>query len=380
MRHIMRVTVACALVPAIAAATTPCPPCTASQCASQRCPATSQYVCTAGDAKGGCEKQQRAWSVPACTACCDSAGCEPLPLYDPLHSVETFYDALYSAELWLLLIQSALLWRILRDLGAIDLDRLLVATNASSRARPVAAASSVADAPLGKEQREQFVELNSSGDSCGFTGDDLLRVMFACNFDKKLVQQKLARDRAWHDKYKPKQVTPKQLTNSLPSGTCRLGGFSKSGSPIVECDLASWRPFDYDSDEQHRLMAFCAEHALQRLPPGQDRLTVLVDLSGWRLSHAMLHPLGLNKIAVQLAQGPYAERLGVALLVNTPAVFRSLFRTLIQPLLSERVSSRVVMLGSDWREHVAEYVDDDNLPETLGGKRPIAGPPHFGFI
>jgi len=370
MRSLLRLALACLLAPATMAATAPCPPCTVSQCYSQKCPATSQYVCTAGGAKGGCAAKQKAWNVPACSACCDSAGCEPPKLS----------DALYSVELWLLLIQSALLWRILRDLGAIDLDRLLVAINPSSKAPPAAAASSVADEPLSKEQREQFVALNSSGDSCGFTGDDLLRVMFACNFDKRLVEQKLARDRAWHDKFKPKQVTPKQLGNSLPSGTCRLGGFSKSGSPIVECNLAAWSPFDYDGDEQHRLMAFVTEHALQRLPAGQDRLTVLADLSGWRLSHALPHPLALNKIAVQLAHGPYAERLGVALLINTPAVFRSLFRTIIQPMLSERVASRIVMLGSDWREVVAEHIDDAHLPETLGGKRPVAGPPHFGFI
>ena len=49
-------------------------------------------------------------------------------------------------------------------------------------------------------------------------------------------------------------------------------------------------------------------------------------------------------------------------------------------MCGERVASRIVMLGSDWREVVAEHIDDANLPEPLGGKRAVAGPPHFGFI
>ena len=84
-------------------------------------------------------------------------------------------------------------------------------------------------------------------------------------------------------------------------------------------------------------------------------------------------------ILVQLSQGPYAERLGVVLVINAPAVFRATW-ALIRPLMSERSLSRVFVLGSEWHDKAAEYIDDANLPDKLGGKHPTAGPPHFGFI
>lgn len=283
-----------------------------------------------------------------------------------------------SPEVWLLVVQMVLLYRILRDLSAIDLDQLLAAIRVAPAPSPAASAR-VCDEPLTKEQRELFVELNSGGQSCGFDGDDLLRVLFSCDFNRQQAEQKLVSNRVWYDKLKPKQVTPAHLSHSLPSGTCRLGGFSRCGWPIVECYLEHWRPWDYDNEEQHRLVAFAFEHALQRMPPGQDRLAVLADMSGWRLRHSLPHPFSLVLSIVQLAQGPYVERLGVALFVNTPPIFRATWR-LLQPLLSERVTSRVMLLGTDWREHVAGQIDEDNLPKKLGGKRPLAGPPHFGFL
>jgi len=51
-----------------------CGRCTAAQCAAQRCSvAEHPFVCTKGEAVGGCSKQ--AWSTLACTACCDATSC-----------------------------------------------------------------------------------------------------------------------------------------------------------------------------------------------------------------------------------------------------------------------------------------------------------------
>ena len=151
--------------------------------------------------------------------------------------VSSLLDELYTAEALLLVTQAVLLWRILRDLGAIDIEKLLAAIKAPRAAPRAAQGERVRDAKLSKEQRTTLIALNSSDDhdNYGFDSDDVLRALVYCDFDSALVEQKLASNRAWHTKYKPRQVTPAQLSNSLPSGVLRLGGFSRCGWPVVEC-------------------------------------------------------------------------------------------------------------------------------------------------
>lgn len=36
--------------------------------------------------------------------------------------------------------------------------------------------------------------------------------------------------------------------------------------------------------------------------------------------------------------------------------------------------------GTEWQPTAAEHIDDDNLPQALGGKHMPKGPPAFGFL
>ena len=289
-----------------------------------------------------------------------------------LDSVST----LWNVELAFLVVQAALLYRILRDLNLIDLDRLLAAIKAPSAgaAAKSGASACIGDEPITKEQRQIFVKLNRSDSPA--RGDDLLRVLFNTEFDEEAAAKMLASNRAWTDAVKPKQVTPAQLGASLQAGAWCLGGFTRCGWPIVELYAERWQPGEAYATEEARaaLVGFAFEHALQRLPAGQDRLAVVADLSGWSMSH-----FPLVRSLVDAVQGPYVERLGVALFVNTPALFRASW-ALMKPLLSERVARRIFVLGDDWQQQVAEHVNEENLPLKLGGKYPAKGPPTFGFI
>ena len=214
-----------------------------------------------------------------------------------------------NLELCFLLMQAALLYRILRDLNLIDLDRLLAVIKApGSSTALVLRSACISDEPLTKEQRKSFVKLNSAG-SRGFAGDDLLRALVHCDHDEALADKLLLRNRAWLDRVKPKQVTPAQLGASLQSGALALGGFSRCGWPIVELHVDRWHPNEPYATEAAReaLLGFAFEHGLQRLPPGQDRLLVLADLSGWGVGHG---PLISSLIG--LVQAAYVERLGAA--------------------------------------------------------------------
>ena len=47
-----------------------CPPATATQCQSERCPKSAPYECVAGSARGGCSASAKEWpGSPSCTSC-----------------------------------------------------------------------------------------------------------------------------------------------------------------------------------------------------------------------------------------------------------------------------------------------------------------------
>ena len=220
-------------------------------------------------------------------------------------------EVLGNVELCFLLVQAALLYRILRDLNLIDLDMLLAVIKPPDSSTALVSrggSACISDEPLTKEQRQTFVKLNSAG-SRGFRGDDLLRALVHCSHDEALADKLLLANRTWLDLVKPKQVTPAQLGASLQTGALRLGGFSRCGWPIVEMHVERWHPNEPYATEKAReaLLGFAFEHGLQRLPPGQDRLLLIVDLSGWGLGHGTLVSSLLG-----LVQGAYAERLGTA--------------------------------------------------------------------
>jgi hypothetical protein len=250
-------------------------------------------------------------------------------------------------------------------------DRLEANLSRASAALAPAAAHTKAPPVLSREQEAKLESLARQPLAVRtFTKPECLRALQANDYDERQALRLLHDTATWREKYKPESVTAADLPNSLPTRTWVPGGLSREGWPVLECYVARWRPNEYDFDEHNRLIGFLFTRALAR-NPNAERFLVLFDMEGWKLEHGSPHCMRLVLSMVSLTQVQFCERLGAAVLVNVPAIFR-LAWAMIKPMIDERTSSRVFLYGSnarEWRAAIAQYVDDDNLPVLLGGKR-----------
>ena len=53
----------------------------------------------------------------------------------------------------------------------------------------------------------------------------------------------------WQRQWKPKEISPAEISKALPSGCWRFGGFTDDSRPILIIDAGLWRPKDYTVNE-----------------------------------------------------------------------------------------------------------------------------------
>ena len=199
--------------------------------------------------------------------------------------------------------------------------------------------------------------------------DDCLRALAATDWDKLKAKEILNGMHDWRVRYCPEQVTAEDCPNTLAMKAFIPGGFSRNGFPLLECWLSRWTPSSYDFEEHHRFIAFIFGRSLRR-GIASDRFALIFDMSGWNpLRHTTPHAIRITISVVRLIHVEFCERLGIILCVNTPIAFQVVWR-IIEPLMEPRIRERIHLLGRNWRSVVAEHVDEDNLPQQLGGKSP----------
>jgi hypothetical protein len=93
----------------------------------------------------------------------------------------------------------------------------------------------------------------------------------------------------------------------------------------------------------------------------------ILDLKG--VSARMMCPKiwELLKIATKIGQDCYPEILGTMYIVNTPFFFHGAWQ-LIKGFLDEKTRKKVHLLGSNYKKELLQCVDENDLPDFLGGK------------
>jgi len=76
---------------------------------------------------------------------------------------------------------------------------------------------------------------------------------------------------------------------------------------------------------------------------------------------------GLVKYASKISQDNYPEQLGQMMVVNAPWGFSSIW-SIVSAWLDEKTREKIQIKGSDYTKSLLKYVDEDQLPEWLGGK------------
>ena len=100
--------------------------------------------------------------------------------------------------------------------------------------------------------------------------------------------------------------------------------------------------------------------------PASEQLIVLLDFTGYTLRNAP--PFKTSLETLKILQDYYCERLGEALLLNPPGVFRFLWK-LIRPFIDKRTLKKINFLPRNFKECdlLKERFDLNELDASLGG-------------
>jgi len=85
----------------------------------------------------------------------------------------------------------------------------------------------------------------------------------------------------------------------------------------------------------------------------------------------------LFKLAAQVGSDYYPEIMGNTLIINTPMVFRGIWKV-AKGFLDERTRKKIQVKGSDYLPTLLEFVEEDKLPTFLGGKCTAPFPSDIG--
>jgi len=196
----------------------------------------------------------------------------------------------------------------------------------------------------------------------------LLRFLRARNFDVLKARDQAVTCCRWRAAVRPWAVDPAFIPTALPSGVWRFGGHTKAGMPILQVDVAEWRPWEYrwGIDEYIRYVAYMMEGACGRMGPGVEQVCMIWSMKGWTAQ--MMQPLPV-RCAAQLLyiwQTMYPERIGAIFLCNVAAMFQGYFFNILRPWMSHRFLSAIYFVGNTPLQRLLEHIDLSQLPRYVG--------------
>lgn len=93
----------------------------------------------------------------------------------------------------------------------------------------------------------------------------------------------------------------------------------------------------------------------------------IIDLKGVSARMMSSKIYELLKIATKIGQDNYPEILGTMFIVNTPLFFHGAW-SLIKGFVDEKTRKKVHILGSNYKKELLQVIDENDLPDFLGGK------------
>ena len=93
----------------------------------------------------------------------------------------------------------------------------------------------------------------------------------------------------------------------------------------------------------------------------------IMDMGGFGMSMWTKTNMNLIKNMMRVTQENYPEMMGKLIICNAPMLFSAVY-AVIKGWLDERTRKKISMCGSGYYRTLLEFVDEDQIPQFLGGK------------
>mmetsp|Transcript_9414 Transcript_9414/g.24172 ORF Transcript_9414/g.24172 Transcript_9414/m.24172 type:complete len:383 (-) Transcript_9414:110-1258(-) len=215
----------------------------------------------------------------------------------------------------------------------------------------------------------------------GFSDALFCRFLRARHWDVEKTTLLLNKYIDWREKMQPDKMCWGDVEEEFRTGKLyRLDTEDFDGRQVVV--LRPGRQNTNSHDQQLRMLVYTMESAIAlkgpedanvrmraapiRTPP-REQLVILLDFTGYTLFNAP--PFKTSLETLKILQDCYCERLGEALLLNPPTVFRVLWK-LLRPFIDPRTLKKINILPKNFEccEVLSERFDLDALDTSLGGR------------
>lgn len=202
--------------------------------------------------------------------------------------------------------------------------------------------------------------------------ESILRYLRATKWDVKAAEKRLIDTIAWRREFGIEDLDPDEMAKEAKSGKETVLGYDNRARP-----LHYMHPHRNDTKESPRQMQFAVwilERCIDMMPPGVEQLALLINFE-----HRSRNPTSIAnaKLMLYILQNHYVERLGIALCINVPWVFKMFWNAIqafIDPVtkskcrFDEAVKSEVPLsqLSADFGGDLdATYNHDSYWPELV---------------
>lgn len=223
------------------------------------------------------------------------------------------------------------------------------------------------------EIREMFAEKGRLKDQA------YCRFLRARQWDVKKAAKLIERYLDFRSKMQPERIQWTEIEEEFRTGKV----FRLSLEDFKQRHVVILRPGKQNTknhDQQMKQLVYTMESVIALKPeesekqmevapkvtPASEQLIVLLDFTGYTLRNAP--PFKTSLETLKILQDYYCERLGEALLLNPPSVFRVLWK-LIRPFIDKRTLKKINFLPKDYKkcDLLKERFDLELLDESLGG-------------
>ncbi|KAJ9067139.1 hypothetical protein DSO57_1002625 [Entomophthora muscae] len=237
-----------------------------------------------------------------------------------------------------------------------------------------------ADEKLSPERAQSLDQLTKLID--GLVSDEeltrptLLRYLNANKWDVKSAFKALSSTQDWRKEFKVKDLVASDFFTEGETGKIYCNGFSNENNPILY--LTPSRQNSNDTAANLRFIVYSVELAICMLPPGVDKLLVVIDLRGYSPRQSSFSSEARQLITIFADH--YPERLSRVILLKASWIFSTFFK-LASPFIDPVTRNKIFFssLSKPDASHIHNFVPKQALSKEFGGESEFEykGPAYF---
>jgi len=198
------------------------------------------------------------------------------------------------------------------------------------------------------------------------------RYLRAREWDLDKSETMLLETLKWRREMKPTEIKKEEVSGLLELGSMYHNGIDKKGRPIIYFKPGASNPFT--PEERLKYLVFMMEQVTQPSSSnGEEKITWVLDFSDYGNRSKSPEGKQVSKNTMNVLQNHYPERLGAAILVNSPWYFGMLY-TIMSPFLQSETKKKIHWASGSKEEvfkKLTEWIDEDQLEQQYGGKNSL---------